>query len=236
MLQSRFAFHADITGFKKLMTINIRYALPFLLLTACTHKEPIMNNNPLTIVTTCQPDRAPVLHTPAKDVEFPLSQEIKDLIAGMKDLMEHKLYAAGLAAVQVGAPYKVIVYQVTPEALKIREDARDVVPPTALINPSYEIIQGSGTTFDWEFCFSVLDQGGKVTRPTSIKYTGYDEDGHFIEGEAHGFLARLLQHEIDHVNGLLCSRLYPSGGFYGPRDAMFKIREEEIAKKKELST
>ncbi len=43
---------------------------------------------------------------------------------------------------------------------------------------------------------------------------------------------RLLQHEIDHVNGLLCSRLYTEGGFYGDRDAMLKVREEENALKK----
>ncbi len=185
----------------------------------------------LSIVTTCNKDKAQVLHTPAKDVTFPLSHDVKNLISGMKDLLI-ELQGAGLAAPQVGADVRVIVYHVTKEALAIREDARDVVPLTALINPTYEVIEDSDTTYDWEFCFSVLDLGGKVYRPRSILYTGYDEEGHFIKEVAHGFLARLLQHEIDHVNGLLCSRLYTEGDFYGPRDEMMAIRKKEIERSK----
>lgn len=191
---------------------------------------------PPEIVTTCQHDRAHVLHQSAREVEFPLSEEALDTIKTLKRLTTTVMYGAGLAAPQIGVDLRIIVYQVVPEALVIREDAREVVPLTVLINPTYTIIETGEKTFDWEFCFSVLDQGGKVWRPTSINYTGYTEDGTFIQGEAHGFLARLLQHEIDHVNGLLCNRLYEAGGVFGDRQKMFEIRQQEIeAKKKNLS-
>lgn len=217
------------------MRISAKHHFLFFILSACAPMEKTMTPS-LAIVTTCQNDRAHVLHEKARDVTFPLTQETKDLIAGMKNLASDTLHAAGLAAPQVGAGVRVIVYQVTEESLKIREDAREVVPLTALINPTYEAIPDSGTTHDWEFCFSVLDQGGKVYRPTSIQYSGYREDGTFVEAVAHGFLARLLQHEIDHVNGLLCSRLYPAGGFYGERDVMFDIRKKEIEEKKTVQS
>lgn len=186
---------------------------------------------PPQIVTTCQIERAHVLHQPAREVEFSLSQEAKKTIETMKRLTT-ELSAAGLAAPQINVDLRIIAYQVPPESLLIREDAREVVPLSILINPTYTIIDNNKKTWDWEFCFSILDQGGKVWRPTSIHYSGFREDGAFVEAEAHGFVARLLQHEIDHVNGLLCNRLYPEGRFYGDRDAMLQIRQKELADKK----
>lgn len=190
------------------------------------------NALPCEIVTTCQLDRADVLNHPARQVEFPLSPEARDTINTLKRLTTTVMNGAGLAAPQIGVDLRIIAYQVTPESLVIRDDAQDVVPLAILINPTYTVIENGKKSLDWEFCFSILDQGGKVWRPTSIRYTGYNEDGVFIEGEAHGFLARLLQHEIDHVNGLLCNRLYPEGGFFGNREEMFKVRQEEIAEKR----
>jgi len=189
----------------------------------------------LEIVTKEMPiEQSHVLTTPSKEVTFPLSEEMRTLISDMK----HELIsrdAAGFAAPQFGAHWKVIVYHVTELALKVREDARGLVPVTVLINPTYEIIEDSGTTFDWEFCFSVESEGGKVIRPTSIRYTAFNEEGQKIQGEVHGFEARLLQHEIDHVHGLLCSRLYKAGGLYGPREEMMSIRKKELEEKQKNS-
>lgn len=185
----------------------------------------------LEIVTREMPvEKSQVLHTPAKEVTFPLSQEMRTLVANMKhELIAHD--AAGFAAPQFGEPWRVIVYHVNELALKVREDARSTVPVTVLINPTYVPLEGTSTTYDWEFCFSVTSEGGKVYRPTSIRIKAYDEDGQLIERDVHGFEARLLQHEIDHVHGLLCARLYEAGGFYGPREEMMAVRKKEIEAK-----
>ena len=185
----------------------------------------------LEIVTREMPhEKSHVLNTPSKEVTFPLSDAMRTLIDNMKyELIAHD--AAGFAAPQFGEHWRIIVYHVTELALKVREDARHVVPVTVLINPTYEAIESSGTTYDWEFCFSVMSEGGKVYRPTSIRLKAYDDEGRLVERDVHGFEARLLQHEIDHVHGLLCSRLYEAGGFHGPREEMMAVRKKEIEEK-----
>ena len=110
---------------------------------------------------------------------------------------------AGLAAPQVGAPWRVIFFQVDEKAFQYRDNIEDVVPLTCLINPTYEPIEEEGTHYDWEACFSVERMAGKPERFNAIRYKGQNMDGEPVEGIARGFLARLLQHEIDHVDGHL---------------------------------
>lgn len=180
------------------------------------------------------PDHERLLTTPCVEVEFPLSQETQAFIQALKEKVI-EIDAAGLAATQVGSNLRIIAYQVSALALSIRVDAEKVVPLTALINPSYEIINEEERTLDWEGCFSIPQQLGKIWRATRIKYRGFDEEGRLIEGEAKGFLARLLQHEIDHINGKLCRDKYPEGGFYGDAESMKIIRMEEIAARTAIS-
>ena len=76
------------------------------------------------------------------------------------------------------------------------------MPKTLWINPSYEPL-GEEMHEDYEACFSVKDIAGLVRRYKQVHYRAYDKDGKLIEGKAEGFLARIIQHEIDHLNGIL---------------------------------
>jgi peptide deformylase len=167
-----------------------------------------------------------VLTTKTLPVTFPLTPEIQNFVTALKAKVL-ELNAAGLAATQVGSNLSIIAYHVHEDALKYRSDIEYLVPLSVLINPSYEIMDANDRTLDWEGCFSVRSQYGKIWRPKHIRFQGFDESGNAIKGEARGYLARLLQHEIDHINGKLCKDKYPEGGFYGDFEKMQKIRAEE---------
>ncbi len=172
-----------------------------------------------------------VLTTPARDVEFPLSTEDQEVIQAMQEKFAAE-DMAGLAAPQIGVPLRIIMFHVDKRALEFREDIEELVPLTVLINSSYEPIEVNGTNNDWEGCFSVDSIRGKVDRYKTIKYQGFTPEGKEIESIAHGFLARLLQHEIDHTNGILfTSRLKPEN-IQGPPEAMMKLREQEREERK----
>lgn len=209
--------------------VHMNLLLLYGILTGCAM------HNRLDITTIETPEHVKVLTTPAETVTFPLSPETKAFIQNLKDkVME--LDAAGLAAPQVGWNVRIIAYQVSEIALKYRDDVEDLVPLSILINPSYEVIDGHERTLDWEGCYSVTSSYGKVWRATKIKYQGYDEHGNRVEGIAKGFLARLLQHEIDHTEGKLCKDKYPEGGFYGEFEAMKAIRMKEIEQKNQKTS
>jgi peptide deformylase len=114
------------------------------------------------------------------------------LIDGMSETM----YAApgiGLAAVQVGEPKRVIVYDLTP-----RNEGRNL---SVLINP--EIVMAEGKIVYEEACLSVVDYSAEVKRYANVKVRGVDRQGDPVDIEAEGLLAICLQHEIDHLNGIL---------------------------------
>lgn len=170
-----------------------------------------------------------VLTKPASYVNFPLAQEDKDLIQRMKYMVKESLGdCAGLAASQVGFAKRIIVYHVQAEWREWRHDLESEVPLTVLINPSYEPLAEAGKALDWERCFSVRDFRGKVYRHNLIHYRGYDEMGNLVEGIARGFLARLLQHEIDHTNGKLILDCYDPKSPHGTPEDVRKIVEKEI--------
>lgn len=130
-----------------------------------------------------------ILRKKSKDV-VELSDRLKELITDMKDTM--KIHGGcGLAAVQVGVLKKIIIC--APE-----EDKEPVV----LINP--EIINTSSETEeDSEGCLSVDGYRGKVIRPKNIVVKAKDENMNDIEFDAEGFFARIICHEVDHLNGIL---------------------------------
>ncbi len=174
-----------------------------------------------------QGDCERTLKEPAKEVPFPLSEEHLNLIHAMSQKFEDD-NMAGLAAPQVGHPWKIILFHVTEMAMENRENADDSVPLTLLINPSYEPVKEDGQNNDWEACFSVHSTMGKVDRWNTIHFKGFNIEGKPVEGLAQGFLARLLQHEIDHVNGVLfVDRLKPENT-QGPMDEMRKMRLQEL--------
>jgi peptide deformylase len=141
----------------------------------------------------------PVLRRRAEPVPDPAAPEIGILIEDMIETMEDA-HGAGLAAPQVHVPLRVVVFQV-PEARAQRE-GESAVPLTVLINPEITPLteeQAQG----WEACLSVPGLAGVVPRFTRIRYAGLTPEGARIEREAEGFHARVVQHECDHLDGIL---------------------------------
>ncbi len=201
-------------------------------ITSCTHQALDKNEmKKFDIVTIEALENKDVLTKPARDVEFPLSTADQEVIQALKEKFAHE-NMAGLAAPQIGVHLRIIVFHVDKIALEFREDVEALVPLTVLINPSYESIAANGTNNDWEGCFSVESIRGKVDRYKTISYQGFTPEGKEVKGVANGFLARLLQHEIDHTNGILfTSRLKPEN-VQGPTEEMIKLRKQEIEERK----
>jgi len=137
---------------------------------------------------------------------------------------------AGLAATQIGVPWQIIFINVPEEAKQRRKDVHDVIPLMPLINPSYKPIESNGLTKDWEGCYSVPNKMGEVWRHKSIYYEAITREGELIAREAHGFLARLLQHEIGHLTGEIYTDLIGEDCRFGSMDEMMEIRNRELEK------
>ena len=113
------------------------------------------------------------------------------------DKMAKTMYSApgiGLAAVQIGQPVRLIVYDLA----QCHDDNKK---PSVLINP--EIIMAEGEVVHEEACLSVLDFSAEVKRSAKIKVRGVDRNGDPVDIEAEDLLAICIQHEIDHLNGVL---------------------------------
>ena len=104
----------------------------------------------------------------------------------------------GIAAPQVHTPHQVIVIEVNPQ--NPRYPGYPEVPLTILLNPQI-MSHSSEIEDDWEGCLSVPDLRGRVPRWSSLRLQGLDRQGHPIELNAKGFFARVIQHEMDHLNG-----------------------------------
>lgn len=137
-----------------------------------------------------------------KKVSIPveiIDDELKTFIKDMGETMFHGS-GVGLAAPQVGVNRRVIVYD--PHAGEEQKDSEDKTF-TALINP--EILSRSQDTFisESEGCLSVVDYRADVKRHTSVTVRAMNIDGQTIEFEAHGLMSVIMQHEIDHLDGIL---------------------------------
>jgi peptide deformylase len=145
----------------------------------------------------------PVLAQRAQEVPDPTSPEIRRLVADMVETMIDA-NGAGLAAPQVHVPLRVVVFQApgerTPDTGEERFD--HTAPLTVLINPAIEIVDPTPDG-GWEGCLSVPGLRGYVERPGHIRYRGYDHEGKVVARTASGFHARVVQHECDHLDGIL---------------------------------
>lgn len=145
----------------------------------------------------------PVLGTRAAEVPDPAAPEIRGLVADMVETMIDA-NGAGLAAPQVHVPLRVVVFQAPGE--RTPDDGRErfdhTAPLTVLINPVVEILDPA-LDGGWEGCLSVPGLRGYVERPGHIRYRGYDHEGKPVERTASGFHARVVQHECDHLDGVL---------------------------------
>ncbi len=126
------------------------------------------------------------------------SPELHALLDDMKDSMI-AANGAGLAAPQIGENVRVVIFEVNDNP---RYPNREPIPFTVLINP---VLSPASVALeeDWEGCLSVPGMRGLVLRHPVLRYTGFDEKGTKIDRTVDGFHARVVQHEVDHLDGVL---------------------------------
>jgi peptide deformylase len=148
-------------------------------------------------------------------VEFG-SPELKSLLTDMQDTMR-VLNGAGLAAPQIGVGLRVVIFGFESNPRYPEEDA---VPFTVLINPQLTALS-EAVEEGWEGCLSVPGMRGLVPRYREIRYTGFDADGNPIDRTVSDFHARVVQHEVDHLDGILYPRRIRDLTQFGFNDALF---------------
>lgn len=162
----------------------------------------------------------PVLMKEALPVRDLGSPRLRKLVADMWDTM-HAEGGVGIAAPQVGVSERIICFGF--EASSRYPDA-PAVPQTVLINPTVELLL-EGTADDWENgwegCLSVPGMRGVVPRARRIHHTGFGLDGETIEREAQGFHARVVQHEFDHLKGIVYPMRIKDWTHFGYSDVLF---------------
>ena len=137
----------------------------------------------------------PILLQKAKKVDDPTDPKIKTLVNDMLETLDYLGNGVGIAAPQVHVSLQVVIF-------KTASDDGKEVNLIILINPKIDVLTKE-TSIDWEGCLSVPGLRGQVIRPNKIKYSGLDLKGNKIETIAEGFNARVVQHECDHLFGIL---------------------------------
>lgn len=142
----------------------------------------------------------PALRSAADPVEPKdiASDEIQQLIDDLFDTMT-AAEGVGLAAPQVGRELQLFVYLAVDQAGDGEPDPR---ARRVLINPMVEPVSGD-LVYDWEGCLSIPDLRGLVPRFPGVRVYGLDREGRRVDTTAHGFEARIVQHEFDHLNGVV---------------------------------
>ncbi len=140
----------------------------------------------------------PLLLQQAQPVEKFDSPELHQLIADMEDTMKAR-YGAGIAAPQIGVSLQVAIFGVESSP---RYPEAEAVPHTVLVNPTVEPL-GEEMEDGWEGCLSVPGMRGVVPRYKQVRYRGFNQFGTPIDLGADGFHARVVQHEVDHLSGIL---------------------------------
>ena len=159
----------------------------------------------------------PLLFRVAEPVQEFDSPELHALVGDMFDTMG-ALNGAGLAAPQIGISRRVVIFGV--EANPRYPDV-EPVPTTVLINPSIELLT-KDTDEGWEGCLSVPGMRGLVSRYTRLRYSGFDQYGKPLTREAQSFHARVVQHECDHLDGILYPMRLKDMRLFGYEDAIFQ--------------
>jgi peptide deformylase len=162
----------------------------------------------------------PVLRERAKPIEAFGTPQLRALVQDMKDTMAAK-NGAGLAAPQIGVSERIVIFGVDRNP---RYPDAEEVPFTVLVNPvitmlTREVEEG------WEGCLSVPGMRGVVARYTKLRYTGFDEEGSPIDRVADGFHARVVQHECDHLDGILYPMRMTDMGRFGFIEELFPGEE-----------
>ncbi|MFC7420870.1 peptide deformylase [Iodobacter arcticus] len=158
----------------------------------------------------------PLLLEQAAPVETFGTPELHSLISDLFDTMQ-ATGGVGIAAPQIGVSLQVVIFGFD---MSDRYPEAEAVPMTVLINPvltplSDEMVDG------WEGCLSVPGLRGEVPRYTQLRYQGFDAEGQIIDRTVSGFHARVVQHECDHLNGILYPQRIKDLRRFGYTDTMF---------------
>lgn len=153
---------------------------------------------------------------PSIPIEDFSSKALYALIEDMKATMEAE-QGVGIAAAQLGCNQRIVIFgfehcERYPEA--------DSIPFTVLINPRIEFLSDKMEE-DWEGCLSVPGLRGLVPRYRHIKYSGFDAEGNAFSRTVQGFHARVVQHEVDHLDGILYPQRIRDLRFFGFQDVLF---------------
>lgn len=140
----------------------------------------------------------PLLWQQAEEVREFNTPQLLQLINDMHETMQH-YEGVGIAAPQVGVSLQVVIFG---SDLNPRYPEAPEVPFTVLINPQLTPL-GEEQEEGWEGCLSIPGLRGRVPRYTRLAYQGFDQFGQPLQGEAEGFHARVIQHECDHLQGVL---------------------------------
>ncbi len=168
----------------------------------------------------------PVLAGVAEPVENPRDPEIQRLIADMFETMDDAR-GAGISAPQVHESLRVVVFSVGGE--RMTDDDEDTpLSHQVLINPEIEPL-GNEVEVGWEGCLSVPGMIGAVPRHRRIRYSGLDETGATVERTVSGFHARVVQHECDHLDGILYPMRMPDMSRFGFVEEMSRAADAESA-------
>jgi peptide deformylase len=158
----------------------------------------------------------PRLLEPARPVEDFASIELAQLIVDMHDTMR-ALNGAGLAAPQIGVGLQVVIFEVSANP---RYPDAESVPFTVLINP---VLTPLSDVMEegWEGCLSVPGMRGLVPRHATLRYQGFDAAGQPIDRSVSDFHARVVQHEVDHLHGILYPMRIRDLRYFGFTDILF---------------
>lgn len=152
----------------------------------------------------------------AEEVEAFDTPELHALVADMLDTMQ-TLDGAGLAAPQIGVNLRVVIFAVQHNP---RYPDAETVPQTVLINPVIAPLHNDMED-GWEGCLSIPGMRGLVPRFAAIRYRGRDQYGGPIDRAVSGFHARVVQHECDHLDGILYPMRVKDMRFFGFQDILF---------------
>jgi peptide deformylase len=158
----------------------------------------------------------PILLQQAKAVEQFDTPELHALLVDMQDTMA-SLNGAGLAAPQIGVSLQVVIFGV---GANPRYPDAESVPYTVLVNPQLSA-QGEDIEEGWEGCLSVPGMRGLVPRYKNLRYQGRDQFGAAIDRTVSGFHARVVQHEVDHLFGVLYPMRIRDLRFFGFNETLF---------------
>jgi len=142
----------------------------------------------------------PILYQRTKDIADIKAPEVAQMAVKLKDTLT-TMQATGFAAPQIFSPLRMMVISVSAKRAK-KFGYKKAIPTTVLINPTVKPLSNE-ITMTWEGCYSIPRMMGLVPRYQHIQYSGYLPNGKFITKEATGFHAFIVQHEYDHLNGIL---------------------------------